>query len=476
MGKRKRYEDPPAEGAGHAMSYANVVKIFTTSQEPDYDTPWQAQNPNSSTGSGVVIAGGRVLTGAHVIADGNFIQVQKNSDPNKAVARVEAVCHDSDLALLRVGDPAFLEDVAPAQIGDFPDLRDTVSVVGYPVGGEEISITQGVVSRLEVQKYDHSQRRLLAVTVDAAINEGNSGGPVFKQGKVIGIAFQKLEDAEAVGEIVPAPVIRHFLSAVEKGPVPRVPGLGVSSMNLENPTMRRALKLGPDDSGVLVTSVEYDGSAWGVMQPRDVLLAIGGHDIANNGTSRYRDRYRTSFDVVLGDYHVGDSLELEILRDGARQTVQLELKTFRDLVPRSQYDTTPTYFVYGGVVFQPLSLDLLKTWREWWDRAPPEYLNLYYTGVRTKERQEVVVISQILADEINVGYEDFFHEAVVAVNGRLPRDMRDFVQQVQSAPGLVELTTSRQGTLIFDADEVAEAAPRILDRYCIPRDRSTDLG
>lgn len=457
------------------MSYANVVKIYTTSQEPDYDTPWQSCNPSSSTGSGVVIAGSRVLTGAHVIADATFIQVQKNSNPNKAVAQVEAVCHDSDLALLRVADPSFLEDVEPAEIGDFPDLRDTVSVVGYPVGGEEISITQGVVSRLEVQKYDHSQRRLLAVTVDAAINEGNSGGPVFKDSQVIGIAFQKLEDAEAVGEIVPAPVIRHFLGAVKQDRVPRVPGLGVGSMNLDNPTLRRALGLGPDHSGVLVTTVEYGGSAWDVLAPRDALLSIGGHDIANNGTCRYRDRYRTSFDVVLGDYYVGDSLELRILRDSKELSVELELKPYRDLVQRSQYDTQPTYFVYGGVVFQPLSLDLLKTWREWWNRAPPEYLNMYYTGLRTAERQEVVAISQILADEINVGYEDFFHEAVVAVNGRLPRDMRDFVDQVQSAPDLVELTTSRYGTLMIDPAEAAEAAPRILERYCIPRDRSTDL-
>jgi S1-C subfamily serine protease len=267
------------------MSYANVIKIYTTSQEPDYDTPWQAKNPCSSTGSGVVIADGRVLTGAHVIADATFIQVQKSSDPNKAVARVEAVCHDSDLALLRVADPAFLADVEPAGIGDFPDLRDTVSVVGYPVGGEEISITQGVVSRLEVQKYDHSQRRLLAVTVDAAINEGNSGGPVFKEGDVIGIAFQKLEDAEAVGEIVPAPVIRHFLGAVAQGRVPQVPGLGLSSMNLENPTLRRALGMSRAHTGVLVTAVEYDSSSWSVLQPRDAVLSLGGHDIANNGTA-----------------------------------------------------------------------------------------------------------------------------------------------------------------------------------------------
>ena len=137
-----------------AMSYANVIKIYTTSQEPDYDTPWQAENPSSSTGSGVVISGGRVLTGAHVIADATFIQVQKSSDPNKAVASVEAVCHDSDLALLRVNDETFLGDVEPAEIGDFPDLRDTVSVVGYlrATRAEAHAAQEALVARSEARK------------------------------------------------------------------------------------------------------------------------------------------------------------------------------------------------------------------------------------------------------------------------------------------------------------------------------------
>ena len=124
-----------------------------------------------------------MLTGAHVVANATFLQVQKVSDPNKFVARVEAICHDADLALLAIEDRELHAGRStPDRLGTrLPRLRDRVSVVGYPIGGEEISITEGVVSRIEVQRYSHSERMLLAVTVDAAINDGNSGGPVYKK-------------------------------------------------------------------------------------------------------------------------------------------------------------------------------------------------------------------------------------------------------------------------------------------------------
>src|SRR4029077_12080641 len=237
-----------------------------------------------------------------------FLQVQKPSHPDKAVARVRAVNHDCDLALLEVVEPAgFLDDVVPAEIGDMPKLRDEVAVVGYPVGGEEISITEGVVSRIEVQRYSHSQRHMLAVTVDAAINAGNSGGPVFSHdGKVVGIAFQKLTGVDNIGEMVPPPIIRAFLDGVVAGKRPEIPALGITTQNLENPLLRRQLGLEDHERGVAVLHVDYSGSADGVLEPRDVITAIDGLSIANNGTVQYMARYRTRYDVVLGYRYIGD--------------------------------------------------------------------------------------------------------------------------------------------------------------------------
>src|ERR1041385_2888073 len=273
------------------MSYTSVVRIYATSQDPDYDSPWQAEVPQSSTGSGVVIGPGRVLTVAHVVANATFVQVQKISDPDKAVARV--------------------------------------AVVGFPVGGEEISITEGVVSRIEVQRYSHSQRHLLAVTVDAAINKGNSGGPVFGEGKVVGIAFQKLTGVDNIGEMVPPPIIRAFLDGVKKGKRPEIPALGITTQNLENPLLRRQLGLADHERGVVVLHVDHGGSADGVLQERDVITSIDGLSIANNGTVQFMKTFRTRYDVVLGYRYIGDKVKLEIKRGAKAKTVEVELKPWQ---------------------------------------------------------------------------------------------------------------------------------------------------
>ncbi len=456
--------------------YDSVVRIFATTQRPDYRNPWQSCAPSSSTGSGVVIEGGRILTGAHVVADATFLQVQKVSDPNKMVARVEAVSHDCDLALLRLSEPGQLDGVQPQPLGELPELRDRVSVVGYPVGGEEISSTEGVVSRVEVQRYSHSQRQLLAVTVDAAINEGNSGGPVYKDGRVAGIAFQALEDAENIGEMVPAALIRRFLEGVDTGRSPRVPGLGVVAQHLENPSLRDRVGLRGGASGVLVIGVEYGGSAWGKLKAGDAILRIGDYDIANNATVRYADRYRTSFDVFLGDHHVGDTVNATILRDGEQKDVDIELCPYQGLASRSRYDVSPRYVIFSGFVFQPLSLDFLRTWSDWWEKAPAELLHLYYSGLRTEGRQEVIVLSQVLADDINVGYEDSEDVTVQSVNGVAPRNLKHFVELLESAEGSVDIKVSSDCHLVVDVNDAREAGERILDRYRIGSDRSTDLG
>lgn len=457
------------------MAYPEVVRVFATTQDPDFDAPWQARTPSSSTGSGVVIGPGEILTGAHVIANATFIQIQKLSMPDKAIARVKAVSHDSDLALLEVEPHTFLDDVKPAPLGDMPRLRDEVAVVGFPVGGEEISITEGVVSRIEVQRYSHSQRSLLAVTVDAAINAGNSGGPVFSDHKVVGIAFQKMTGVDNIGEMVPPPILRWFLDGVAAGRSADVPALGVTTQNLENPLLRRELGLKDGERGVMVVAVDHGGSADQVLQTRDVITAIDGLPIANNGTVQYRGQHRTRYEVGLVGKYVGDRVPLEIVRNAERQHVEVQLGPWLPLVPRARYDKPPQYYVYGGLVFQTLTRDFLTTWEKWWNKAPKEFLYYYYSGERSNVRHEVVILTQILADEINVGYAHLYNEAVVAVNGAMPRDLNDFVGQLGTAEGLVEILTSSGGVIMFDAAEVRAATPRILQRYHIPADRSAGL-
>ncbi|MBX3462336.1 MAG: trypsin-like peptidase domain-containing protein [Planctomycetes bacterium] len=458
------------------MSHPQVVRVYSTYQDPDYESPWQNVAPRGSTGSGVIIGPHRILTGAHVVANATFVQVQKQSDPAKVTARVEAISHDSDLALLRVDDREFARGIRPAVIGDLPHLRDPVQVVGYPIGGEEVSITEGVVSRIEVQRYEHSQRHLLAATVDAAINEGNSGGPVLARGKVVGIAFQALQDAENIGEMVPAPILRRFLDGVKHGKDPRVPGLGITTQPLENPALRAHLGMKPQHSGVLVNAVQYGSSAWDHLQEGDVLMQIDGLRIADNGTVRYRGRFRCQFDAVVGDHHIGDRVTARILRGGAVHAVTMRMEPMAWLVPRTEFDRRPMWYLYGGLVFQRLTAEFLRIWGEqWWDKAPKELLHLFYSGNRKPERREVVVLAQVLADAVNVGYEPFHNDVVELVNGTAPVDMADFVRRMDAATGAVVLKLSSGASVLLDAAAARAAMPRILQRYHVPGDRSPDL-
>lgn len=458
------------------MTHPQVVRVYSTYQDPDYECPWQNVAPRGSSGSGVIVGPQQVLTGAHVVANATFVQVQKQDDPGKVVARVLAISHDCDLALLHVDDKSFTRGIKPARIGDLPRLREAVQVVGYPIGGEEVSITEGVVSRIEVQRYEHSQRHLLAVTVDAAINEGNSGGPVFARGKVVGIAFQAMPDAESIGEMVPAPIIAQFLAGVQQKLDPQVPGIGITTQPLENAALREHLGMPASQSGVLIIAVQFGSSAWGQLEVGDVLMELDGLRIADNGTVRYRGRYRCQFDAIIGDHHCGDVVKARVLRRGKVVVVRMTMQPMAWLVPRIEFDRRPMWFLFGGLVFQRLTAEFLRIWGEqWWDKAPKELLHLYYSGLRKPEQQEVVVLAHVLADKVNVGYEPFTNDLVASVGGEKPVDMRDFVRLVDAAKGEVVLKLSSGATVLLDAAEARAALPRILSRYHVPGDRSPDL-
>jgi len=192
----------------------SVVKVMSTSDAPDYEQPWQTEGPDAAVGSGAIVMtprGARVLTNAHVVQNQVFIEVRRYGKSRKFEAVVEGVGHVCDLALLKVKDSGFAKSSPVFPIGDLPVLGDRVSALGFPIGGERLSITEGVVSRIEIYPYEHSQRHLLAVQIDAAINSGNSGGPVVKDGEIVGIAFEALDEAENVGYMIGAPVVKHFL-------------------------------------------------------------------------------------------------------------------------------------------------------------------------------------------------------------------------------------------------------------------------
>lgn len=457
----------------------SVVKVLTVSDSPDYGQPWQTRGPQHSSGSGAVVKtarGLRVLTNAHVVENHVFVEVQRSGSAQKSVAEVEGVGHECDLALLKA-DAAFFEGAEPLSSGPLPRLGDRVTAMGFPIGGDRLSVTEGVVSRIEVSAYAQTERPLLAIQLDAAINSGNSGGPVFKDDRLIGIAFQSLDEGENISYAIAAPIVEHFLRDVDDGTFHGFPDLGITWQGLESRTQRAYLGLGDDGLGVLVTGVVYGSSAWSKLESGDVLLEIAGVTIACDGTVPLRRGEPVDLSYVVTQHQVGESLELAIVRRKKRRKIRVRLERPRRLVPEDRYDVRPTYFVFGGLVFVPLTRDYLKSFgEEWWTEAPHGLMALHEDGLPTPTRSEVVLISKILADKTNQGYHDLENSIVAEVDGQRVPDLKRLVALLSTGKSkLIRIGLEDGRQVIIDRALARERHQAVLTKYRVPADRSDDL-
>ena len=345
----------------------SLVRITVTTQDANYRVPWFPGNTGGGIGAGFVIDGERILTNAHVISNAKFITVEKDNDPTKYIGHVQFVAHDCDLAVVKVEAPEqekFFNGTIPLEFGGVPEIESTVTVYGYPIGGERMSVTNGIVSRIDFQTYSHSGvDQHLAIQTSAAINPGNSGGPVLQDGKVVGVAFQGYggDVAQNIGYMIPTPVVLHFLKDIESGHYNKYMDLSITPFSLQNPAMRRALGLPPEgDQGVMVGTVAAKGSSDGILKTGDVLLSIDGHAIESDQFVEL-DGERIQMAEIVERKFKGEKVNLHILRDKKEMDVTVPLDNpWAYGMQANSYDVLPRYVLFGGLLFQPLSHDFME--------------------------------------------------------------------------------------------------------------------
>lgn len=453
-----------------------MVKIFTVENNPDYYQPWQMVGQASSSGSGCIIEGNRILTNAHVVSNNTFIQVNKSGETQKYVARVVAVDHECDLALLTVDDKDFFNNSSPISLGDVPEPGDTVKVFGFPVGGDKLSVTEGVVSRIEIGQYSHSLRSFLTIQIDAAINPGNSGGPVIRNNKIIGVAFQGLEKAQSIGYAIPTVMIRHFLKDLNKNKkYEGFPTLGINTQSLENESYRKKLGMQKHQTGVVVEAVEFGSCSFDIIKPGDVILAVDGVKIENDGTIPYGGRGRLDMSFITDLKYVKDKIKVDILRDKKPAKLNIVMKNYVPILPRTEYDVKPTYYIYGGLVFTPLTINYIYSiWNQ--SSGRPGILERILYENATPEKQEIVLLLQVLADETNKGYHNFVNTPVKSVNGEKISGINDLMKKIENYKGtFIEIELEDLSKVVLETEKSRKASGEILKRYGIVSDRSENL-
>lgn len=469
--------------------------------------PWQRQKQEFSTSTGFVIDGNRILTNAHAVEYGSLVQVKKRQSEDKYTAKVVAVGHECDLAILEVQEASFWKDLKPLKFGNIPDLLEDVSVIGYPVGGDSISITSGVVSRIEMQEYAQASAELLAIQIDAAINPGNSGGPVLSaSGKVIGVAFQSLseDDVENIGYVVPVNVINHFLDDVRRhGSYSGVCGVGVHLQAMENEQLRKHYKMKDNkDTGVLIVSIASLAPASQVLQKGDVVMSIDGIRIANDGTIPFREgrgkfKERVHLSYYFTQRFASDHVSFEILRNGKRMMVSVPLWVPQHLVPRvllqkkkEQGNTlaessiiggVPSYLMVGGLVLVALSREYLQTEfnvermgdLEGW--AEEFRLISLIDKKQQKEGEEVVLLSQVIAHACNIGYETHRNLRLVSFNGKHVVNLAQLKKDIEKAKTSLVFEFCNGQVLVLDSKAAMNAREQICNDHFLPSYCSADL-
>ncbi|KAI9078027.1 hypothetical protein K1719_039952 [Acacia pycnantha] len=458
-----------------------VVKVFCVHTQPNFSLPWQRKRQYSSSSSGFIISGRRVLTNAHSVEHHNQVKLKKRGSDTKYLATVLAIGTECDIALLTVNDDEFWDGVSPVEFGDLPALQDAVTVVGYPIGGDTISVTSGVVSRIEILSYVHGSTELLGVQIDAAINSGNSGGPAFNgKGKCVGIAFQSLkhEDAENIGYVIPTPVILHFIRDYEKnGEYTGFPVLGVEWQKMENPDLRMSMGMGPEQRGVRIRRIEPTAPESHVVKPSDVILSFDGIDIANDGTVPFRHGERIGFTYLVSQKYIGDTAIIKVLRDSKMLEFDINLASHKRLIP-AHIKGRPPYYIVAGFVFAAVSVPYLRSeyGKEYDFNAPIKFLDKHLHAMAESIDEQLVVVSQVLVADINIGYEDIVNTQVLAFNGKPVKNLKSLFFMVESCDDeYMKFDLEYQQIVVLKTSAAKAAISDILTTHGIPSAMSDDL-
>ena len=336
----------------------SVVKIHVTNREPDFTRPWAKGTPKQVAGTGVIIEGERILTNAHVVNYAVRILVQGHQETERIPARLVAVSPEMDLALLEIDKAGFFSTRPALELdSELPKVKDTISAYGYPIGGEQLSVTEGIVSRIEYSRYNFGSMGM-RIQVDAGLNPGNSGGPVMREGKVAGIVYSTIRSAENIGYVIPAEEVRLFLDDIADGTYTGKPKLVGYFQTVENTTLRQRLGLQEETGGLMVRDPVEEVEDY-PLKPWDVITHVGPHPLDKKGNVRLEDGLNISFRYLLTDLVKEDKLPVTILREGEIQQLSLPVVTEIPALVTSLRGAYPRHFIFGPLTFTTASQDLI---------------------------------------------------------------------------------------------------------------------
>ncbi len=450
----------------------SVVRIEVARKSYDYYQPWNRRNDMVAK-TGLVVGKDQILTTAQDLSDHTLVRMQSGGRGAWAIGSVVWVDYHANLAVLTTTDTNFWTNLKPAKLQQKPNVtKAPLQILRWREG--KLENRQAEFTQFAVRKSQLSDINQVCLEVASDIQAAGVSEPLVSDSQVAGLVVAQ---GGRNCRVIPASFLRMILETRRTHPDRSLGYFHFFWQPAENPNSLASQKLPGQPRGVLVINVppRLDGVA-PVLQPRDIILQIDGFNIDIQGDYTDPDYGPLMLEnLATRGKWAGDEVKMKIWRDGGEQTVSYRLPKYdfaNALVPVGVYDQPPDYLIVGGLVFQPLTTPYLQRWGKDWQRNAPFRFNYYREDEATKEQPSLVIMSQVLPDKFNLGYQEYRGYTVAKVNDQRVTSLTDLQAALQKPQGefhvidFVPNDTLQRIVIAAGATE-RDATRRILERFGI---------
>ena len=455
----------------------SLVRVNVTGQQYDYFRPWQKKAPFSKRGLGAVLPQNRVLVTADLVANHNYVELERAESGDKSAAEVRCIDYESNLALLEPTEKNFLEGLSPLELAQDTVVGDRLAAWQLEQTGALV-VTEGLVTSVQMMRYpvDVGQFLTYRMSISMQYRENSYTVPLVKNNKLAGLLL-RYDSRGQLLDAIPAPIITHFLKDADSQHYQGFPSAGFSYFPTRDPQLRKYAGQTGKPAGVYVTSVDPDSPAMkGGLQAGDIITSIKSNDLDQNGN--YVDPLYGKIEftnLLTAHFFSGDTVPFQIQREGKPMQLQIKLehRSAQDyVIPPYNLDQAPPYYVAGGLIFLELSRQYLKEWgANWQKEAPPRfvYLDRFQSELFPEGNRRIVIVSQVLPSQMTIGYDDLAFLTVTKINGKEIKSLGDVAEAMtQPQDGFIKIQTEEDPKQIeLDAAQVEHESQELQDNYGI---------
>ncbi len=457
-----------------ATEVQHAVFLRVYQQPHNWQIPWNRQPVRQQTGLALVTPKQRLLTTAELVAEHTLIEVYRPGDRYPAKATVLRTDDALNLALLEVADEGFWSGLQFPGWGQAQKGEVQVATAKVPDRWEQQA---GTLDELKVGYRLRTETWIPVLQVQGMKASGPAGVPVLQADRVIGLALKQNDETWSV---LSATHLQKFLEHTPANPNSALAHRGFLWTRVPQSSVTDHAGIPADVVGVWITRLLPFGTGSKVLRPGDLLTKIGDWPLSAEGQIEHPVWGAVLFDALfLEALKLGDSVELHLWRNGKAQTVSATVRPFvfqQTLVASEPSGAAPRYLIQGGLLFQELSLNYLRSWGDEWAKRAPLRMRLYkaleHANPETPTRR-IVLLTHVLPDAINLGYQDLSHEVVEQINGIEITSLESVQQAFQHSLGEHHVIRLRPGSdrrqLILPARDLESANRRIQETFRIPQ-------